>query len=798
MSKPRLAILLALASSLGACSCERDPGLEERTPELGLDGGTVDASGAIVVDFGEVPLGGRRQRQVSIVNRGSAELHVELPAIDAPFSTGAAAELAVAEGSSLPLDFVFAPTAEGLAEATVALASDGGAATLRLRGVGVPPALVCTPSPLAFGGVVVGGARTLPLSCENRGTGTLSVEALPPTDLAFRHDGEGAVELVPGDTLSLEVTFVPPSETEVAARLPLVAADGAELGSVALTGHGILRALTVDPDVTCPGIDFGYVPPGRVAEKTLTVRSLGGGPIAVDVRPPTGAVDFRASPTGPRTLRPDDPATPGREDELTVTVLFAAEAEGRRQGRLRIESDDPAQPAIEICLEGFAGGPFLTCTPGAVDFGSGVVGTTSRRTVVCTNAGTDDTSTLDDRLQVSELTTTGAAFSARPLAALRPEGYGVGETFEVEVSFVPGAEGEHAGTLDLASNAGPLAVPLAGRASDLPACELGITPAVLAFGVVEPGLTATRVATLENQGTADCVVEAVALGAGTDPAYSLPGPAFAPRVLAPAQTTQVAVQLDSGAGQPRFEGSLEVTISNPADPVRTVPLVASGCPQVGPDGSCEAATEAVYVHDQTELSSFDPSTGAASSIGTFTDESGTEVRMTDLAIDRSGRMFAVSSSTLYEVDPRDASVTTLRALDQVTNGLTALDDGRLVAAGDAVEILDPVSGRVLEVLVEAGTYVTSGDIIALPDGFLYWAVRGGDQLVRIDPAGGALTVAGDIGEIGVFGLGYAYGELLGFTRDGTVLTIDPATAAVLDRAPVGAVYWGAATNPVLW
>ena len=112
--------------------------------------------------------------------------------------------------------------------------------------------------------------------------------------------------------------------------------------------------------------------------------------------------------------------------------------------------------------------------------------------------------------------------------------------------------------------------------------------------------------------------------------------------------------------------------------------------------------------------------------------------------------------------------------------------------------LDPATGATLQELVPPGQYTTSGDIIALPDGYLYWSVTGGDALVRIDPVSGGLTLIGNVGAPGIFGLAWAYGTLYGFTNDGNFLEIDPATAQVVSTAAIGATYWGAATNPVLW
>ena len=101
-------------------------------------------------------------------------------------------------------------------------------------------------------------------------------------------------------------------------------------------------------------------------------------------------------------------------------------------------------------------------------------------------------------------------------------------------------------------------------------------------------------------------------------------------------------------------------------------------------------------------------------------------------------------------------------------------------------------------LVARGEYSTSGDIIGLPDGMLYWTVTGGDALVQVDPADGTTRRRGNIGISGIYGLGYAYGELLGFVSSGRVVVIDESSGDTEDNAPLSGSWWGATTNPVLW
>lgn len=212
----------------------------------------------------------------------------------------------------------------------------------------------------------------------------------------------------------------------------------------------------------------------------------------------------------------------------------------------------------------------------------------------------------------------------------------------------------------------------------------------------------------------------------------------------------------------------------------------------------EIATEPVYINTSDTLFSFDPATRTATRIGEFT-VGGRPVTggMTDIAIDLEGVMYGGSYTALYRINPTTAECLFVADLDDEMTGLTFVSDGRLVGAGEAVSFVDTRTGA-LTPLVGRGSYSTSGDIIGLPDGMLYWTVTGGDELIQVDPADGTTRRRGNIGVSGIYGLGYADGELLGFVSSGRVVVIDEANGDTSENTAVAGSWWGATTNPVLW
>lgn len=213
----------------------------------------------------------------------------------------------------------------------------------------------------------------------------------------------------------------------------------------------------------------------------------------------------------------------------------------------------------------------------------------------------------------------------------------------------------------------------------------------------------------------------------------------------------------------------------------------------------EVATEPVYINSGSTLYSYDPTTKTATVIGVFKDNGVTVSSMTDIAIDLSGHMFGVAYEELYRITPTTGEVTDLGNIGVNCNALTFVSDGTLVGAGDSgVITIDPKGLKTKK--LGGGSFTSSGDIVGLPDGFLYWSVQGGtsDELVQVDPATGKATRLGSIGSSGVYSLGYAYGTLYGFTSGDEVLEIDATTGRTTKTDRLAGSWWGATTNPVLW
>lgn len=220
------------------------------------------------------------------------------------------------------------------------------------------------------------------------------------------------------------------------------------------------------------------------------------------------------------------------------------------------------------------------------------------------------------------------------------------------------------------------------------------------------------------------------------------------------------------------------------------------------------AEEPIYLNTNTQLWSWDPDEPEPQFIGVFHGVTGNINAMTDIAIDEDGQMYGCTYNALFRINPLTAESTFIGSLPLGTTGLTFLYGDVLIAAGDGIFSIYSEDGGLRSTLVPAGVQETAGDIVGVPGALLHWVVldpNGGfDQLAVLNTITGAVILAGGLGNRGVWGLAYAYGELYGFTSDGRWMILDPedltdGTVSVTTGSFESHVsWWGATTNPVRW
>lgn len=225
----------------------------------------------------------------------------------------------------------------------------------------------------------------------------------------------------------------------------------------------------------------------------------------------------------------------------------------------------------------------------------------------------------------------------------------------------------------------------------------------------------------------------------------------------------------------------------------------------GPDGYFPPPVAAVYANSSSSLYVVNPATKAVSVVGAF---QGCDF-VIDIAVNRTGGIFAASKTALYAVDPKTAECKPIakgsypNSLSFVPQGTVDPDQEALVGYDGSTYVrIDPTTGLVstLGDLGDPGLS-SSGDIFSLIGGGTYLTVKGqncSDCLVQVDPTTGKLLK--QLGPIGVYanvwGLAFWAGTAYGFTSGGLMFSVDPVTMVTTPIFYSGdtVAFWGAGSS----
>lgn len=253
-------------------------------------------------------------------------------------------------------------------------------------------------------------------------------------------------------------------------------------------GHVLGFGAPVKPLLATTTVAF---PDTQVASlSTQTVTFTAGA--AVSVRGLAAAGPF--SPGAPKVngVAKTFPVALALNDQLTVPVTFAPTAVGRRTGTLTaLVNPSGPNAGADLAGTGFAAQGNLTVTPGSLNLGSVVIGTTPA------SNGVTFTNTGQTSLTFTSVTPPAAPFSATGLPGNGTTLAG-GASVTVTLSFAPTVGGTFNDDLIINSSGGNKTIALSGTAA--PPGHLTITPLTLDYGSVPPGTSKKLSFVLKNDG----------------------------------------------------------------------------------------------------------------------------------------------------------------------------------------------------------------------------------------------------------------------------------------------------------
>jgi Abnormal spindle-like microcephaly-assoc'd, ASPM-SPD-2-Hydin/PQQ-like domain len=245
-------------------------------------------------------------------------------------------------------------------------------------------------------------------------------------------------------------------------------------------------------------VDFGDTSVGKSRTATVTLTAASSVTVSrVTAAEPFGQDSFRIGTATVNGSPAKLPVSLVADDTLTLPVSFRPTKAGGVTGAVQVATSAVNFPTVNVSLAGLGTAPGLQASPAAVSFLQVPAHTTVTKTVMITNEGTGPE------------TVTATHEPSAPFAATLPHRGLVltaGQTLAVQVSFRPAATGSHSSSFRIrTSGAHVLIVRLSGSGKAA-VSRVTAGPAVVSFGSVPLGTSATRNIVITNAGNLVAVV----------------------------------------------------------------------------------------------------------------------------------------------------------------------------------------------------------------------------------------------------------------------------------------------------
>ena len=248
------------------------------------------------------------------------------------------------------------------------------------------------------------------------------------------------------------------------------------------------------------------------------------------------------------------------------------------------------------------------------------------------------------------------------------------------------------------------------------------------------------------------------------------------------------------------------------EPDRDVPAAPEVKPAAPEAAAPPPARELlILVNTPYALYRVNPVTLDVIELAVFTFSEGGEAPITDISIDRRGRMWGISYRAVYRIDPRTAAVTPLaEAPNRNLNSLAIMtammaggtrEDPDILIAGDwggPVLQIDSNDGTQHVIGNLGGVLGSSGDLTWSPEAGAVMTVTdraGFEALAKLEQGTFTATPIGDqLGFRNVRGLALGPTGLLGFTEAGEIISIDATTGVGTLKRRTHHMFYGAAVG----
>lgn len=561
---------LATVAAMAAC---HEPGRTRAVEAAAV----VDTE---ALDFGEVPVGEWREREVLIRNVG----YVPFSALEALALEGNPSyqvELThgggrVMPGESLPVKVRFHPLREGSIEERVRVATDantGNEHTVRILGMGAPTQVGIQPPVLDFETLEVDSDRTLSLTITNPVDLPLTVTLGGEYAGTFSMD---TITIPPNSTQQVSAKYLPRELGKMGARVEVRSCDGCTPSTADLAGHSVASAFVFEPTP----VPFAPIPVHERTETVARARNITWRPVTISALNTSDVSFTTMTQLDGRAVQPGE--------AVDVRMEFAARASGPKVANLTVNYASDKARKTDVMLDARGGQPTLAVAPVALDFGELPVGGKLGKTIRITNGGTNGNllfrgvraggGTGNFSVNVPARGTQAYPWTGGAWPELQAGDVPIApgtDALDLQVFFEPTQDGNHSATLTLLSSdpfTPERTIVLTGRARVSGPCVFELTPQpALDFGNVVPGRGAVLGFRIGNPNRAECAVKDIHVSNNANGAFYMPGGRIDGGILAydTAFSAQIAFR-PPAAGT--YAGELKITVNNPSQPTVTLPL----------------------------------------------------------------------------------------------------------------------------------------------------------------------------------------------------------------------------------
>jgi hypothetical protein len=239
------------------------------------------------VSFVDVAVGETYTQVVRITNISEGVIQIKgITASNTDFRlSGILLPVVVAPGTSENLTISYRATAEGQREGEIGIVTSTGetALTLKVRALATvgQRELTASEAGINFEDVAVGSSTKKVLSLTNSGNRELRISGTSVSGTGFNVSGAGAVNLSPGQNITVDVNFTPKDTGRQAGSLIVSGAEGGSLLEIPLSGTGAAssqKAVRLNWEES-PVSVAGYVV-YRAADPSGPYTQVSSGPVA--------------------------------------------------------------------------------------------------------------------------------------------------------------------------------------------------------------------------------------------------------------------------------------------------------------------------------------------------------------------------------------------------------------------------------------------------------------------------------------------------------------------------------------